>query len=217
MRKVQVVAVLMALSVMAAGCAVNKREWGTCTLGGAALGAAAGGLAGGVAVNNVSDANDSKRGGAIAGGLVGGALLGGLLGHLVCDPLKDPVVVQAEAPPPPPPAGTEIAELRGAHFAFDSDQLSAEGEAALDGVVTTMQEHEGMHVRCEGHTDSVGSDTYNLQLGQRRADTVRDYLVGRGIAADRVSTQSFGETDPAADNDTEEGRALNRRVEIVVE
>jgi outer membrane protein OmpA-like peptidoglycan-associated protein len=219
MRRLQLVAVATTSVMLASGCAVTKREWGTCTLGGAALGAIAGGITGGAVVNTVDDdKNDARRGGAIAGGIAGGALIGGLLGHLICDPLKEAPVVQAEAPPPPPPPpGTEIAELRGTHFAFDSAHLTAEGEAALDQTVATLREHGDLHVSIEGHTDSVGSDAYNQDLGQRRADAARQYLVDQGIDGSRLSAVSFGESRPVADNATADGRAENRRVEIIVE
>jgi outer membrane protein OmpA-like peptidoglycan-associated protein len=69
----------------------------------------------------------------------------------------------------------------------------------------------------EGHTDSQGGDTYNQDLSQRRALTVRDYLVTRGVASDRVTSQGFGSSRSVADNKSAEGRANNRRVEIVVE
>lgn len=219
MRRLDTTALAMVAIMLGSGCAVTKREWGTCALGGAALGAIAGGITGGAVVNNVDDdKNDSARGGAIAGGIVGGAAIGGLLGHLICDPLKPTPIVQAEAPPPPPPpAGTEIAELRGAHFEFDSARLTPAGEAALDVVVATMRAHPDLRVSCQGHTDSIGSDAYNEALGQRRADAARDYLIRQGIESGRVSAVSFGERMPVADNATAEGRAQNRRVEIVVE
>ena len=102
-------------------------------------------------------------------------------------------------------------------YLFDSARLTAAGESALDVVVSTMREHADMRVSCEGHTDSVGSDAYNEALGQRRADAVRDYLVAQGIDAGRISTTSYGESKPAADNSTPEGRAENRRVEIIVQ
>lgn len=218
MRKLETVAIAAAVLMAGTGCAITKRDWGACAITGGAVGAIAGGITGGVVTNNIDDdKNDSVRGGAIAGGIAGGAAIGSLLGHLLCDPLKEVPVVQAPAPPPPPPAGTEIAELRGAHFEFDSARLTAAGEAALDSVVSTMEEHPDLRVRCEGHTDSVGSDAYNQALGQRRADSVVQYLVDHGIDAGRLSAVSFGESRPAADNETEEGRAQNRRVEIIVD
>jgi OOP family OmpA-OmpF porin len=219
MRRYERFVALAAVVCLASGCAVGQRKWGSCAVAGGVIGATAGGITGGTLVNNLDDdPSDGERGGAIAGGIVGGGLLGALLGHVMCDPIEEPVV---QAPPPPaeapPPAGTEIGELTGAHFAFDSDDLNSEGEAALGETIALLQKHGDVPVVVAGHTDSVGSDDYNLRLGQRRADTVRDYLVAQGISADRVRAESFGESKPAASNDTAEGRAENRRVEIIVE
>jgi OOP family OmpA-OmpF porin len=74
-----------------------------------------------------------------------------------------------------------------------------------------------MRVSIEGHTDSIGTDAYNQKLSERRARTVRDHMVGQGIAADRITTRGFGESKPIASNETAEGRAQNRRVEIFAE
>ena len=71
-------------------------------------------------------------------------------------------------------------------------------------------------VRVEGHTDSRGKDSYNLDLSQRRAEAVSTYLQGRGIDSDRLVAEGFGETQPIADNDTKSGRSENRRVEFVI-
>jgi len=78
-----------------------------------------------------------------------------------------------------------------------------------------LRDDPRLAVSVEGHTDSVGSDAYNMKLSQRRADAVRDYMVAHGIAADRITTEAFGETRPVASNDTAARRAENRRVEIV--
>jgi OOP family OmpA-OmpF porin len=217
MRKAKFVALTAVTALMVSGCAIKQREWGSCTVAGAIVGAAAGGITGGATMNNVdSDASDGERGAAIGGGIAGGALIGGLLGHLLCDPLKETPVVQA-APPPQPEPETEIVELHGTHFAFDSATITDEGKAALDVGVKTMQQHPDLTVRVEGHTDSVGDETYNEQLGQRRADSVRQFLVDQGIDGGRITAVSFGETQPEVSNDTPEGRAQNRRVEIVAE
>ncbi|HLJ46067.1 MAG TPA: OmpA family protein [Bryobacteraceae bacterium] len=85
--------------------------------------------------------------------------------------------------------------------------------AKLSGIVLA---YPGLHLQVEGHTDSVGSDEYNMTLSQKRSDAVRDYLVSQGISADAVTSQGFGKADPVASNDTAAGRQQNRRVEIVV-
>jgi OOP family OmpA-OmpF porin len=134
---------------------------------------------------------------------------------VICDPIDEPVAVAAPVEAPPPTG--KIGELKGAHFHFDSAKLTSEGEAQLAETVATMNKHADLKVVCNGYTDSVGSDAYNMALGQRRADSVEDYLVSQGIDSSRVRTESFGEGNPVASNDTAEGRAENRRVEIIVE
>jgi len=72
-----------------------------------------------------------------------------------------------------------------------------------------------VRVTVEGHTDAIGTDQYNEGLSQRRADSVKGYLVGGGVAEPRIETHGYGESQPIASNDTDEGRSLNRRVELV--
>jgi len=217
MRRVQTLVALFAVAVLASSCALGGRKWGSCAVAGGVIGATAGGITGGALMNNLGDdPSDGQRGGAIAGGIVGGGLLGALLGHVICDPIDEPVAAAAPVEAPPP-SGTHIGELKGAHFAFNSDKITSEGEARLSETVATMNKHADLKVACNGYTDSVGSDAYNMRLGQRRADSVRDYLVSQGIDSSRIRTESFGESNPVASNDTAEGRAENRRVEIVVE
>jgi len=85
------------------------------------------------------------------------------------------------------------------------------------GEVATALSHGDSRVLVEGHTDSVGSAANNEELSIRRASAVRDSLVSRGVAADRITVAGYGSARPIADNDTQEGRANNRRVEIVVQ
>jgi OOP family OmpA-OmpF porin len=106
--------------------------------------------------------------------------------------------------------------LRGVNFAFDSDQIDPASAVVLDVVAETLASRPGIRVRVEGHTDSMGSESYNQGLSQRRAEAVRRYLVGQGIAASRIEARGFGESRPEASNDTAEGRALNRRVALEV-
>ena len=87
----------------------------------------------------------------------------------------------------------------------------------VDEAVTVMKDKPSMKVSVEGHTDSIGSDAYNLKLSERRAQAVRDYMVSQGIDAARIRVKGWGKTKPIASNKTEAGRAENRRVEIIPE
>jgi outer membrane protein OmpA-like peptidoglycan-associated protein len=111
--------------------------------------------------------------------------------------------------------GRRIETLTGPSFAFNKATLTPEGRQHVDHAVEILRDNPNIAVSVEGHTDSVGSDAYNMKLSQRRADAVRDYMVAHGIAADRITTEAFGETRPVASNDTAAGRAENRRVEII--
>lgn len=103
-------------------------------------------------------------------------------------------------------------------FEVDRAELSDEASAALDEFAEQLTaENKNVFVEIQGHTDATGSDDYNMKLGQQRAEAVRLYLSGaHGIALHRMSVISYGETAPVSDNDTREGRALNRRVSLVV-
>jgi len=100
-------------------------------------------------------------------------------------------------------------------FDFNSDKLQEGSFASLDQLYALLQKYPGSRLIVEGHTDNVGSDEFNLKLSQRRADAVKSYLVAKGIDAARIAAQGYGETVPIASNDTEEGRAINRRVELI--
>jgi outer membrane protein OmpA-like peptidoglycan-associated protein len=82
--------------------------------------------------------------------------------------------------------------------------------------VTFLQKYPERRVLIEGHTDSVGSDAYNLDLSQRRADAVRDFLLQNGVNAAQISTRGYGKASPVASNATAEGRQQNRRVELII-
>ena len=223
MRELKIVAAGVAVVSCLTGCSVQERQWSTCAVAGALIGGTVGGITGGAAVNNGKrNPSSEERGAGIGGGIVAGALIGGLLGHVVCDPVKPapapPPVAQAPPPPPPPPAkGTKLATLGGANFDFNKAEVRPEGRTVLDGVVKTLKDNPDTKVVIEGHTDSVGGDAYNKKLSERRAEAVKRYLVRQGIDAGRIRTVGYGKTKPVADNGTEEGRAKNRRAEVVVE
>lgn len=113
--------------------------------------------------------------------------------------------------------GCEIREeikLPGVKFELNSATLTPESLSVLNDAVATLKRYDDITVEAEGHTDSTGNDAYNMSLSQRRAESVRDYLISRGIAAARVTARGFGETRPVADNSTQEGRQRNRRVTL---
>ena len=102
------------------------------------------------------------------------------------------------------------------HFDFDRYSLRPEATRALDEAITAMQQNASLRIQVEGHTCNIGTAEYNLALGDRRANSVRDYLTSRGIAATRLGTVSYGEERPKHDNAREETRRLNRRAALVV-
>ena len=130
-------------------------------------------------------------------------------------------VVKQEPPPPPPPAPApapveEKIVLNGIRFDFDKSVIKPEFVPVLDEAVDILKKHADKKVEIQGHTDSIGTEAYNEKLGMRRADSVKNYLVDKGVTAENLSTVSFGESNPVADNGTKEGRAMNRRVEFKV-
>ncbi|MBU1396755.1 MAG: OmpA family protein [Gammaproteobacteria bacterium] len=119
----------------------------------------------------------------------------------------------AAAPPEPAPAMTLV--LEGVNFDFDKAVIRPEGYAKLDQDVAALKEWGDVDVEVAGHTCSIGTEEYNLGLSLRRAEAVRNYLVSKGISADRLTVRGYGESRPAVSNATREGRAQNRRVELV--
>ena len=97
-------------------------------------------------------------------------------------------------------------------FEFDSDRLSTMGTSYLDRMAAMMNGQSDMTVEIIGHTDSLGTDAYNLQLSTQRAESAKAYLVSKGISGERLKTTGRGENQPVATNETEEGRSDNRRV-----
>jgi OOP family OmpA-OmpF porin len=122
----------------------------------------------------------------------------------------------APAPAPQPPAATKVTYAADAFFDFDKSVLKPEGKAKLDDLVGKIQGINLEVIIAVGHTDAVGTDAYNQRLSVRRAESVKAYLVSKGIEKNRVYTEGKGEKQPVADNKTAEGRAKNRRVEIEV-
>jgi OOP family OmpA-OmpF porin len=134
-------------------------------------------------------------------------------------------VVDSQDQCPGTPAGVKVDAvgcppeivLERVFFKFDSAELTDDSIAVLDeniarGQAAGLLKNPAVRIEVAGHTDSVGNDAYNQRLSERRANTVRDFLISRGVPADRLTAVGYGETEPKADNSTAEGRAQNRRV-----
>ncbi len=207
----------LSLCMLLAGCANQEVKPGTilCPL--------VGGLTGAGIVAAATDSDDPEA-------YVAGAALGGAVGYFFCREKPQPVAaapapapapkpVAPPPPPPPPPApeiGTKVESLEGTNFDFDKSTLRPEAVTKLEHAVQVLADYPTVKLSIEGHTDSVGSDSYNQGLSERRAHAVMDYLTSHGVDASRLTATGYGEGKPTASNDTEEGRAQNRRVDLVV-
>lgn len=134
-----------------------------------------------------------------------------------------PVAAASEPAPAPAPAPAYVAPepaapqklvLEGVNFDFDKATLRQEDIGSLDDDVEALKAWGDVNIEVAGHTDSMGSDAYNMKLSRQRAEAVRNFLISRGVAADRLTAKGYGESQPVADNATEEGRFKNRRVEL---
>jgi outer membrane protein OmpA-like peptidoglycan-associated protein len=129
--------------------------------------------------------------------------------NAICKPPPPP------PPPPLPPAAPPKIILRGVHFDFNRAQIRPVDTAVLDEAVAKLKDNPNMRVNVNAYCDSIGGDAYNLKLSEKRATAVVDYLEKDGIPADRLSSHGYGKTNFIASNETKEGRAQNRRVELV--
>jgi outer membrane protein len=141
-------------------------------------------------------------------------------------PAPPPPPAVAAAPPAPPPcqapAGFKVDEncriieqsviVRAVDFEFNLSQLTVPAQQTLDEVARALLTQPELNVEIQGHTDSIGSVAYNLNLSQRRAEAVKAYLIGKGVSASVLTAKGYGKAKPIASNDNAEGRAQNRRV-----
>lgn len=114
-------------------------------------------------------------------------------------------------PPPPPPSFTYDLVI---YYSTAKNEVPADYKARLDAAANIMKEHPEALFAINGHTDNVGADNFNMNLSDQRAKNIQKYLVGKGVPSAKLNVKAFGETTPAATNDTEDGKAKNRRVEI---
>lgn len=198
--------------VLITGCDAIKNA--NSTQKGTAVGASSGALIGGIIGNNVGDGNNS-----VVGAIIGAAV-GGAVGNRIGNKMDRQAEAITEAVP-----GAEVTRIgeginvtfdenSGVQFEINKADLTSQGKATLDKMSEVFVEYDDTNILVEGHTDSSGRDEYNMTLSQKRAETVTNYLVSKGVSKDRLTTKWYGETQPKYDNATEEGRVKNRRVEL---
>jgi OOP family OmpA-OmpF porin len=117
-------------------------------------------------------------------------------------------------PPPAPAPVQQVFVVKGVHFAFDSARLTPTGESIVDEAAAALKAQPEIAYEVGGHTCSIGTDQYNFGLSERRATTVMNGLLSRGVWPGQLTMRWYGESNPVASNDTEAGRMENRRVEI---
>lgn len=214
--------VLLVISILAvglAGCATNTTNENTKK--GAGIGAVVGALSGAI----IGYRNDHS-GGALRGALIGGAA-GGALGagagaymdkqqtdfenQLANEQAQHQIEIERQQ--------NEILKLTmSSEVSFDTNSAALKSTfySSLNKIAEIMVRYPQTQILVVGHTDSVGSEQYNKDLSLRRANAVADYLIGNGVSRSRLGTEGHGELEPIASNDTVDGRARNRRVEIFV-
>ena len=133
--------------------------------------------------------------------------------------LPEPPPPPAPPPPPPPPPAPPMKKkivLRGVNFDFDKYNIRPDAVPILEEAAKTLKDETELTVSVDGYTDAIGSEQYNQRLSERRANSVKSYLETLGVAGSRLTARGFGKSNPVASNDTAEGRAQNRRVELIV-
>ena len=204
-RKASVLLLVVALSF---GCASSDDP--NRTAQGAAVGAGTGAVAGAVIGNQSGNAGRGAAVGAVVGGAIG-AIVGRRMDQQERELREIPGVDVSR----PSEGEIEVRLTSDVLFDFNSAALRSESRQTLRDLADTMGRYADInYIEVEGHTDSVGSDTYNLDLSRQRATAVRQFLVTQGVPAANIVARGFGEAQPKASNDTAEGRQLNRRVEI---
>ena len=182
---------------------------------GAAIGTAAGAVIGGILGNNIGKGGNAPLG-AVLGGVVGGAA-GGVIGNKMDKQAKE---IKETLP------GAEVERVgegikvtlneNTVNFDFNSANLTTLAKTKLDKLVTVLKNNPDTNINIYGHTDSIGSDAVNLRISAQRAAAVKNYFVANGISASRMFTEGLGKSSPIASNDTDAGRAKNRRVEFAI-
>lgn len=207
MRTIKQFTLLLAIiGLLGTGCkSMNKTQKG------AVIGAAGGAVVGGV----VGKALGNTALGVIAGAAVGGTV-GAVIGNKMDKQAEEMQKVLGDAEVRRVGEGIVIEFKDKVLFAFDKSELNTEAKSSLDKLTAVLKKYPDTNINIIGHTDNVGSDSYNMDLSVRRATAAANYLKASGIASSRVTTTGKGESDPKVSNDTDANRAENRRVEFVI-
>jgi outer membrane protein OmpA-like peptidoglycan-associated protein len=202
----------LGLLILLAAVAIQPAWSWKCAMIGAGIGAALGTGVGALAhcsQGNVGEGMAEGSAGAVPGFIIGGLLCG------------EKEAAAAPAAPAAAAAAAEVQPIGIVYFDFDKYNIRADQQPVVDDVASKMSADPNLRVSLEGHCDAIGSDEYNLSLGERRSSSVQRGLEEKGVAADRMTTKSWGEERPAAPNtnpdgsDNPDGRAKNRRCEII--
>ncbi len=178
-------------------------------------GAVIGGAAGAIGGTIIGKAAGNKTLGTIIGAAVGGTA-GAIIGH---DMDKQAEQIKNEIPGAKVERvgeGIQVEFNEKILFAFSKSDLGDVAKTNLNKLVTVLNNYPNTNIEIQGHTDSRGTEEYNMGLSLRRANAVRDYLSSQGIVSSRMTVKGYGETAPAYSNDTPEGMAQNRRVEFLI-
>ena len=183
----------------------------TKTQTGAVIGTAGGAVVGGV----IGKVAGSTAKGAIIGAVVGGAA-GAIIGSRMDKQAKELEQNIKGATVERVGEGIQVTFASGLLYDFDSDVIRPEAKTNLRELGTSLEQYPGTDLVIIGHTDQLGSATYNQSLSERRANSAATYLISQGVSGSRIATRGLGESEPTASNETEAGRQANRRVEVAI-
>jgi outer membrane protein OmpA-like peptidoglycan-associated protein len=182
---------------------------------GAAIGTASGAVIGGILGNNIGKGKNAALG-AVLGGIVGG-VAGGVIGNKMDKQAKDIKNALPGAEVERVGEGIKITLSENmVNFAFNSAELTSSAKTNLDKLATVLINNPDTNINIYGHTDNKGTAQVNQKISENRANSVKNYLISKGIASSRMITMGRGFSEPIASNDTEAGRAQNRRVEFAI-
>lgn len=205
---------LLLITASLAGCTTRQNA----TTGESEVNRSAIGALGGAVAGALAGVATGKKNGAIFGA-AGGAAIGGGVGYYFDQQeaaLREELLNSGVQVTRVGENELQLVMQKGIGFNTGSDSLSSSIYSTLNGVATILNEYPKSSLKITGHTDSVGSNESNLTLSERRAEAVSRYLISQNVKSGRLSTLGYGERQPIATNDTAEGRAQNRRVEILI-